>query len=94
MLAALLALVLLAAGSGRVFPQFAARALDAPEFLEAAYQGDRANAGDRVKLDVSCLDQGYGRSTLSFGRRGGSFVGSGRRYFYGDFLRMTACLFG
>ena len=59
MLAALLALVLLAAGSGRVFPQFAARALDAPEFLEAAYQGDRANAGDRVKLDVSCLDQGY-----------------------------------
>ena len=38
MLAALLALVLLAAGSGRVFPQFSARALDAPEFLEAAYQ--------------------------------------------------------
>ena len=48
LLAALLALVLLAAGSGRVFPQFAARALDAPEFLEAAYQGDRANSGDRV----------------------------------------------
>ena len=59
MLAALLALVLLAAGSGRVFPQFAARALDAPEFLEAAYQGDRANAGDRVKLDLSGLEKGY-----------------------------------
>ena len=59
MLAALLALVLLAAGSGRVFPQFSARALDAPEFLEAAYQGDRANSGDRVKLDLSGLEKGY-----------------------------------
>ena len=62
MLAALLALVLLAAGSGRVFPQFSARALDAPEFLEAAYHGDRANTGDRVKLDLSGLEKGYVRS--------------------------------
>ena len=57
--AALLVLALFVAGSGTVLPQLRAAAIETPEFRDAAYKGDRASAGDRVKLDLSGLDKGY-----------------------------------
>ena len=56
LLCAALTLLMLAAG---LLPCRKAYAYTAPEFRDAAFHEAAAMLGDRVKLDVSCLDQGY-----------------------------------
>ena len=58
-LAGLLVLALFMTGFGGLFPHPAAEALQPEAFLDASYHGDRASAGDRVKLDLSGLEMGY-----------------------------------
>ena len=58
-LSLLLALVLFGTGCLGAFPQPAAQALQPEEFRDAAYQGDRASAGNRARIDTSGLAQGY-----------------------------------
>ena len=52
----LLALLVL---SGTLLPAQKAAAYTAPEFREASFHESAAMVGDRVRLDVSCLEQGY-----------------------------------
>ena len=52
----LLAFLLL---SGTFLPSVPAWAFQAPEYLEAAFHGDRATGENRVRLDISCVSQGY-----------------------------------
>ena len=54
-LCAALSLLILAA----LLPNREAYAYTAPDFRDAEFHEAAAMIGDRVKLDVSCLDQGY-----------------------------------
>lgn len=56
LLCSALTLLMLAAG---LLPGRKAYAYTAPEFRDAEFHEAAAMLGDRVKLDVSCLDQGY-----------------------------------
>ena len=56
LLCAVLTLLMLAAG---LLPGRKAYAYTAPEFRDAEFHEAAAMLSDRVKLDVSCLDQGY-----------------------------------
>ena len=55
----LLVLTMLLLLSGVLLPLPKAAAYTAPEFRDASFHEAAALAGDRVRLDVSCLDQGY-----------------------------------
>ena len=55
----ILVLVTLLLLSGVLLPSPNAAAYTAPEYRDAAFHEAAALTGDRVRLDVSCLDQGY-----------------------------------
>ena len=52
-------LLIMLALSGLLFPEPKAAAYATPEYLDAVFHESAALSGDRVKLDVSCLEQGY-----------------------------------
>lgn len=44
---------------GCLLPPPGAVAIQTPEFMDATFHEEGAMSGERVKLDISCLDQGY-----------------------------------